>query len=111
MNLPSIAWVALFVSGGIAAFVSLVRYSDFLTWLPRVDKSLSNKWSMDMNSGEGWSRKDAAIYFSFWQREYLNIPDKELHKIGDSVLNAQAAALLFFIGGILVRTFGDILVK
>jgi len=111
MNLFSITWIMLFVSGGIAAFISLIRYSDFLKRLHLVDGSLTDKWAMDMNGGEGWSRKDAAVYISFWQREYLSIPDKELHKLGNSVLKAQTAALLFSIGGILVHTFVDILVK
>ena len=110
MNVISIVGGALLAAGGIAGIIGVLRYSDFLARLYIVNNVIADKWAMGWDAGESFT-KNTAVCMSFWKRDYLTIPDKELHKLGDSVRANQIVGVTLVIVGIIILTTRDFLAK
>jgi hypothetical protein len=110
MNMGTIAGFSLLAAGGTAGFIGVLRYSDFLARLHIVNNTIPDKWAMGWDAGENFPR-NAAVCMSFWRQEYLAIPDKELHMLGNSVRSSLIVGVILVIVGIIILTANDFLAK
>lgn len=107
---PLLITAVLLITGGVVASVAnVLKYSDFVARLQRVNRALAAQLAMDL--GENWSSKNAVMCKFFWNREYLAIADTEVQRLGAFVRSSAIATIVLFIAGLLLLSVHGILVK